>query len=503
MIKYKHTLIYVSKHKQFASKQEGALAMMLCLLSHFGLTTAAAAIGVLLLPFSVCANKLPELPSGASGAGRFGAYYTTLKYEERWDAPWRISDHADVVVQFATGGHKFVFWRGTSYIPCWVTDTGIWYTNEFVERNGADSPNTRGCCEPMSDKQCRYSHVRIIESTDARVVVHWRYAPVDTQYNHPFIDPDTGWSDWVDEYYYIYPDAVGVRKITVHSTQLDKWMEWHEAIVLNQPGTMPEDNIELDAISIATMQGESKTYTWDKNGAPRFENDLADANILKVNLKATLKPFAITPPATKPRGPIITSYRGHGKGSCFNFWDHWPVSHAASDGRLAESSERPSHSSLAHIGKRGATHWNYYAQGDQWRTRIMLHGMTDLATAELTPLAKSWAHAPELKIMGEGYIAKGYDQAERAYQMESITDHSAPLSFSIDAKAERPLINPAFVIKNWNDDSGEVALRLNKKKCKPADAFRSGYHHTLEGTNLIVWLNVNATETTEISILRM
>ncbi len=120
------------------------------------------------------AADLPQMPSGPEGAGRFGAYYTTLNYEESWDAPWRIGDHADVVVRFDTGGHKFVFWRGTSYIPCWVTDTGIWYTNEFVERNGAQSPNTRGCCEPMSDKQCRYSHVRIIENTDARVVVHWR-----------------------------------------------------------------------------------------------------------------------------------------------------------------------------------------------------------------------------------------------------------------------------------------------------------------------------------------
>ena len=29
-----------------------------------------------------------------------------------------------------------------------------------------------GCCEHMSDKQNRYAHVRLIESHDARVVVH-------------------------------------------------------------------------------------------------------------------------------------------------------------------------------------------------------------------------------------------------------------------------------------------------------------------------------------------
>jgi len=227
---------------------------------------------VALLPAAQAAS-LPQMPSGPEGAGRFGAYYTTLSYDKEWDEPWRIGEHADVVVRFDTGGHKFVFWRGASYIPCWVTDTGIWYTNEFVERRGSDSPNTQGCCEPMSDKQCRYSHVRIIESTDARVVVHWRYAPVDVHYERPFIDRDTGWSDWVDEYYYIYPDAVGVRKITVRTSAPEEWMEWHEAIVLNQPGTMPEDNVELGALSVANMEGNSKTYIWNQNGAPEFDKN--------------------------------------------------------------------------------------------------------------------------------------------------------------------------------------------------------------------------------------
>jgi len=101
----------------------------------------------------------------------------------------------------------------------------------LLRDGGAHSPNTEGCVEPMSDKQCRFSHVRIIESNDARVVVHWRYAPVDVKYEHSFIDPKTGWFDWVDEYYIIYPNAVGIREITVQSNGLDKWIEFQEAIL--------------------------------------------------------------------------------------------------------------------------------------------------------------------------------------------------------------------------------------------------------------------------------
>ena len=290
-----------------------------------------------------------KLPSGPEGPGKFGAYYTHLKYDPDWDEPWRVGDHPDIIIRFEDGGHKFVFWRGTSYIPCWVTDNGIWYTNEFVERRGWHSPNTEGCVEPMSDKQCQYSQVRIIESNEARVVVHWRYAPVDVHYEHPFIDESTGWFDWVDEYYTIYPDATGVRSITVQSTNLKKWIEFHEAIVVNQPGTLPDDNIQPGAVSVANMEGEHHTYYWDENGGPRFDKSPPKTNIYKVNLKNDRGPFALVKPP-KVDGDLITTYLGHSDKSIFHWWDHWPVSQDASDGRGAKSSNNPSHTSLCHIG---------------------------------------------------------------------------------------------------------------------------------------------------------
>ena len=458
--------------------------------------------GVLAMVASVQAVGLPQMPSGPAGAGKFGAYYTTLGYDQAWDEQWRVGEHADVVVRFDTGGHRFVFWRGTSYIPCWVTDTGIWYTNEFVERRGGDSPNTRGCCEPMSDKQCRYSHVRIIENTAARVVVHWRYAPVDVRYEHPFANPDTGWSDWVDEYYCIYPDAVGVRKVTLHTSAPEKWSEWHEAIVLNQPGTMPEDNIELGALSLANMEGKSRTYAWTAEGAPRFDRDLRDANILLVNLKAARKPFAVVPPVEKASGPVITPYPGHGKGSFFNFWNHWPVSQAASDTTLAETADRPSHTSLAHIGHGGEGCWSLHARGKDRLARIMLHGMTDLDAAALTPLAKSWADAPRLTLSGEGYSAEGYDASERAYRLKKVSETDSPLSFSILADPDHPLVNPAFVIENWGDADTAPVVTLNGETVPPGASLRHGCRSTLMGADLIVWMEKEAAGKVDVSISR-
>jgi hypothetical protein len=440
-----------------------------------------------------------RLPSGLDSKGRFGAYYTTLKYDLDWDKHWRIGDYADIVVDFDRAGYKFVFWRGTSYIPCWVTETGVWYTNEFVERRGFHSPNTEGCVEPMSDKQCRYSHVRIIENTDARVVVHWRYAPIDVNYEHPFTDPVTGWSDWVDEVYTIYPSGIGIRKITIQTNRPDLWTEFQEAIVINQPGTMPEDNIELGAISLANMQGQSKTYFWTEDGGPEFEEGPEYASIMKVNLKASYSPFALVTPPTEDG--LITSYLGHAPTSSFNFWDHWPVSQDASDGRIATSAARPSHSSLGHIGLPGMAdaEWKPYKEDGIKVTKIMLHGMTDKAVENLVPLAKSWLYPPEMSVNTSGFMSEGFDPTQAAYIIANKTpDKPASISFTIKASNESPMINPAFVIKNWGKTG--VSIKLNDTPLKKSEDYRIGYHQTFKGYDLIIWLDKQSESTVNIQL---
>jgi len=441
-----------------------------------------------------------KLPSGLPSNGRFGAYYTTLKYDLDWDRNWRVGNNADVVVNFPGSEYKFVFWRGTSYIPCWVTDTGVWYTNEFVERRGFHSPNTEGCVEPMSDKQCRYSHVRIIESNDARVVVHWRYAPVDVNYEHPFIDPVTKWFDWVDEVYTLYPSGVGVREVTVQTNRPDLWTEFQEMIVINQPGTMPEDNIELGAVSLANMKGESKTFLWDENGGPEFDDGPKHASIFKVNLKASHSPFALVEPPTED-GSLITSYLGHAPTSNFNFWDHWPVSQDASDGRTATSSERPSHSSLGHIGLPGMAdmEWKPYISEGIKRTKIMLHGMTDKAVEELVPLAKSWLYAPALELTSSGYTSEGYDPTQAAYVINNNEPgKTAPLSFTIHATEESPLINTAFVIKNRG--ISDFSLKMNGNLLKKGHMYRAGYYQAPDGYNLVIWLKMKSESELKIEL---
>jgi len=153
---------------------------------------------VLLLGYSNAQEPSKELPRIPDGQKSFRAYYTRLNYTKEWEQKWRVGEFADVLVTFDSSDIGFVFWRGTNYIPHWITENGIWYNNQFVERRSWGVVGTSGCVEPLSDKQCRYSHVRIIENNEARKIIHWRYAPVDVEYNHPFIDSVSGWYDWVD-----------------------------------------------------------------------------------------------------------------------------------------------------------------------------------------------------------------------------------------------------------------------------------------------------------------
>ena len=55
-----------------------------------------------------------------------------------------------------------------------MTENGLWMGDQSIELWSGKSG--WGSSENMADKQTRYSHVRLIENNDARVVVHWRYA---------------------------------------------------------------------------------------------------------------------------------------------------------------------------------------------------------------------------------------------------------------------------------------------------------------------------------------
>ncbi|HTV67667.1 MAG TPA: LamG-like jellyroll fold domain-containing protein [Rhizobiaceae bacterium] len=426
-----------------------------------------------------------RLPAGPAGTGRFGATYEHLRYYDEWDRRWRIGDHPDVLVRFDKADYRVVFWRGTNYIPCWVSGDGVWYTNEFNETwgNGAT-----GCAEPMSDKHCAYSHVRIIESHDARVVVHWRYALVDVLDVRPRKDPVSGWTDFSDEVYTIYPDGTAIRSITLHSTQPMEAHEFQESIVVLGPGQRPEDVLDIEPVTLANMKGETKTYSW-ADGRPRRLPEPAQANIAMINTKAAQRPFIIVPDGpclTRDDGPqpapLFPPYHHETlpEDQKFPWWNHWPTSDIPSDGRRAVAADRASHSSVL-----TGSEWADYDVTPTSRRRIMLHGLTTERAGDLVPLGAAWLSPPPIAGLTDG-ATSAFDPAEKAY----VLSGTGEFSFTLDASAKSPVLNPAFILKDWTAPSADVLI--DGRARAEGNGLRLGWRHSAERSDLIVWIELSA-----------
>ncbi len=267
---------------------------------------------------------------------------------------------------------------------------------------------------------------------------------------------NTGFGQWDNEYYYIYPDGLCVRK------GMPGYGGWQETIFLSEPGTRPEDNVELDACTLVNLDGESKTYSW-ANGYPEF--DLEDPIIQMTNFKSKFKPFMILRDGAEIGvfdGEVRPEY------SHFPWWNHWPVTQTISDGRSANAPDHAAHSSLT----------NSDPPGD-----AALYGMTDQPAVSLVTLARSWNSPPKLKIIGAGYENKGYDYSQRAYILRGDRSGKS-LQIELAASAESPLCNVALVVENWA--GGDPRLTLDGDPVPRGRDFRFAVEYDVVGSRCLI-----------------
>jgi hypothetical protein len=415
-------------------------------------------------------RKFPVIPR----SGRFGANYTRLEYYPEWDNLWPPGDQLDVAVQFDQLPIRVMFWRGSRYSPCWVSENNKWMADQsretgynwYLEEGDRDLLPT-GCLEHMSDVQCRSSRVAIIENNDARVVVNWRYLQMDVKFKQKDLPDNSQFGEWGNELYYIYPDGVGIRHV------LPGRGGWMETIFFSEPGTRPEDNVELEVCTLVNMDGASKTYTWE-HGYPKF--DLQNANIQLVNFKSEYKPFLILQEGGGFQvfnGEIRPDY------SHFPWWNHWPVAQIHSDGRGAIAPDRAAHSSLS---------WGL-RYGD-----AAMYGMTNQPKEHLVKLARSWNYPPELRIASEQFKFDRYDRIQRAYSLECQSGGNS-LGFTLQGSEKEPVLNPVFVVKNW--DRGDLKLKVDGQPVPRGPDFRYGREYGIDGkAKLVIFVKVEADRAT-------
>lgn len=71
-----------------------------------------------------------------SAADDFFAHFTRIESGDDFERFSRTGDDADTVVCPATAEGRLVFWRGTSYLPCWETSRGRCPLPELIGREG-------------------------------------------------------------------------------------------------------------------------------------------------------------------------------------------------------------------------------------------------------------------------------------------------------------------------------------------------------------------------------
>ena len=420
------------------------------------------------------------LPAGLAVSPGFHAEYTKLRYSPEWDGLWRVGDCADIVVTFANQPWRYVFWRGTRYLPSLVTapgPAGIWSNDQGAERYDGKE---RQCYEHMSDMLCRFSHARIIHRTDARVVVHWRNASASIDYRWPALDAN-GWGIWSDEYWTIYPDGVSIRHQLVHNnTDKPITAELNQNEILCHPGQVTEDVLHEAAVILANPDGQTKPI---RRGGPPARKDEGEWTLQLINLKSRTKQFEIG-----EIGAWIQTFLD--RDVYWRGWNHYPVQLIPGDGTRVNTSDRPSSTCPATF------HELRHQDGNNIEAMVM-YGLTDRAPGELAALNRSWNFAPAVTETN-GCASLGYERRERAFKFTKTGEAAA---FTVQATKAQPLENPAFIIANWDSPASSVSLKINGQTKTHGVDYRSGIEVATDGTyTLVIWMPLSATETASFTV---
>ena len=420
------------------------------------------------------------LPAGPEVSPGFRADYTKLSYSPEWDGLWRVGDCADIVVTFADRPWRYVFWRGTRYLPSLVTahgPGGIWSNDQGAERYDGKE---KQCYEHMSDMLCRFSNARIIHRSDARVVVHWRNASASIDYRWPTLDTN-GWGIWSDEYWTIYPDGISIRHQLVHNnTDKPITAELNQNEILCHPGQATEDVMNDANVIIANTDGA--TVSINRTDAPPKKRG-GNWNLQLVNLKGATKQFQIGEIGAWSQTFLHNDVYWRG-------WNHYPVQLIPSDGTRANTSDRPSSTCPATFHELRHTNGNNIED-------MVMYGLTDKQPGALTALNRSWNFALAVTDTN-GCVSLGYEKRERAFKFVKTAELVA---FTLRASKEQPLEKPAFVIANWGSRDSKVSLKINGQTKSRGVDYRAGIEVDTDGTYaLVIWLPLSATETVSFEV---
>lgn len=343
---------------------------------------------------------------------------SSIPYAGAWDAALD-----DVVVSLPSGA-RFVFWRGSSYVPFWAARHNTCLSYEWAET----TPPPGGyadCVEPLMDKELRYGRVRIVESTPARVHVRWTYQSCDFLYKV--------WGDSAVEDFYFYPDGFGTRVLTLQSDPAGDY-ELSEFIILTPQATYPLSVLPRNLVDVLFVDGQKRELSFPflpaeqgekakSRGVPavyrvRLHKDEPLAAVYFNPLDLKLPPTVFPPFFDK--GQLVTP--------CY-WGSHWPLARGKTTGWAIDERVHltPCHNSVMSWARarpaplRTARLETLDTLG---RSRPMLVqtwawliGMSDAPDDRLLEWARSFSRPPSLELQGARLAPEPYSPERRAIRL--------------------------------------------------------------------------------------
>jgi hypothetical protein len=374
---------------------------------------------------------------------------STMPYSEGWDPKLN-----DVVITLPSGA-RFVFWRGSSYVPFWAGkyNTGLSY--EWAET----TPPPDGfvdSVEPLMDKELRYGRVQIMESTPARVHVRWSYQSCDFTYKV--------WGDSAVEDFYLYPDGYGTRVLTLQSTPGVNY-ELSEFIILTPAQAYPFDVLPRQQVDAIFLDGEKKelsfpyiegpkgrNYTWPEELKEKVR---ATPIIYRVRIGKQEEAAGIYFNPLDPHLPphIFSPFFDRGYMVTRNYWgSHWPLARGKSTGWTIDDRIHysPSHNSVMSWGMTSqpapVSSATVHTLDTLGRVKPMLKrrwawliGMSTDSDARLLQWARSFSRPPALEVKGARLETPSYVPERRAIRLV-VEDQAVSIAF----QPVFPCVNPVL-----------------------------------------------------------
>jgi hypothetical protein len=361
-----------------------------------------------------------------------------------------ITDHA-IEVRFPFSA-KFVFWKQASYIPWWDVEQ-VAMTNEFVEAWGGGN---QGCNEPMQDREGRYIKVELLENSPARVKVHWRYALSDPHYNIYF-------NEWVDEYYYLYPDGVGGRQVNLWPNSSTRH-ESFEVLLAKPPGVQTKQLFDQEFATLTNLKGEGYSNKYLNKNRDFHRNFIAEHKefVVEVHFKERLHPFTVfalreelLPGTTPDRVTVCARDVGHADRR-----GHWPASRYQIDGYNTPGLDVPHHGNIGNVQA-------MVDKSNQPTTWTYLIGVAEEESEKPMRYAKSWLYPGEFVSTYPSTQYDGYSFAQRAYLF--TIKPQTPNCHLTFVQEKTAIENPVLIFSGSDQEVAEVLLNkapLDQKKIK-------------------------------------